>query len=103
MFVGKRVGNPLAGVLGTLCIAGSFVCSMLAMVAWYNGGSYLEPATNSQQFCGFGKGPINIPYQWIPVGEGIGQDHKGFLDLGVYVEDRKSNRLNSSYLVISYA
>ena len=27
MFVGKRMGNPLAGIVATLAIAGSFVCA----------------------------------------------------------------------------
>src|SRR5438552_2536819 len=76
MFIGKRMGTPLAGVLATLFIAGSFVCSVLATISWLNGGAEW----------GYGKLPINIPYQWIPVGGGIDQDHPGYLDIGVYID-----------------
>src|SRR5438309_104656 len=31
VFVGKRMGNPLAGYVGTVAMAGSFVCSLLAV------------------------------------------------------------------------
>ncbi len=75
-FVGKRMGNPLAGIVGTLAIAGSFVCAAAATFSWMNGA----------MDWGFGKGPINLTYPWIPVGGGIDQDHKGFLDIGIYVD-----------------
>src|SRR5439155_24719309 len=80
VFIGKRMGTPLAGVLATLFIAGSFVCSVIATISWLNGGSYagLE--------WGKDKAPINIPYQWIPVGAGLDQDHPGYLDVGIYVD-----------------
>src|SRR5439155_17094762 len=76
MFIGKRMGTPLAGVLATLFIAGSFVCSVVATISWLNGCADW----------GYGKLPINIPYQWIPVGAGIDQDHPGYLDIGIYVD-----------------
>src|SRR5688500_11887195 len=78
VFIGKRMGTPLAGVLGTLAIGGSFVCSLLAMIAWLaapDGAGY-----------GAGTMPINITFPWIPVGGGVSQDHPGFLDLGIYVD-----------------
>jgi proton-translocating NADH-quinone oxidoreductase chain L len=79
LFWGKRVfGNPYAGYLGTAMIAGSFVLSILAMIAWYS-----QPKGNPW---GFEKGPINLPMKWIPVGEGVNQTHPGFLDVGIYVD-----------------
>src|SRR5712671_6878916 len=33
-FVGKRMGNPLAGIVGTFFIAAAFVCSLAAMIVW---------------------------------------------------------------------
>src|SRR5439155_2478085 len=76
MFLGKRLGNPLAGIVGTAFIGGSFVCAMAAMVMWLN---VVQGST-----WGADKGPINIPLKWIPVGEGIDQDNRGYLDIGIY-------------------
>ncbi len=81
MFVGKRMGNPLSGYFGTLLIGLSFACSVWATISWLQGGSL-----PNGQVWGAGKQPINLPYQWIPVGNGIGQEHKGFLDIGVWVD-----------------
>src|SRR4051812_27058398 len=83
MFLGKRMGNPLAGIVGTLFIAGSFACAMGAMMIWLN----VDPSSG----WGAGKGPINLPMKWIPVGtpgnlNGVDQDHPGYLDVGVYVD-----------------
>ncbi|HSV14824.1 MAG TPA: NADH-quinone oxidoreductase subunit L, partial [Tepidisphaeraceae bacterium] len=85
VFVGKRMGTPLAGYVGTAFIGAAFVCSIIAMISWYDGGMYA-----GRQW-GFEKGPINIPIQWIPIGtpdkpSGIDQDHPGFLDLGIFVD-----------------
>ncbi len=80
VFVGKRLGTPLAGVLGTLAIGASFGCSMVAMMLWLAGGS-----SNGVEW-GAGCGPINIPFKWVPVGAGLNQDHPGYLDLGIYVD-----------------
>src|SRR5216110_1000832 len=82
VFVGKRMGNPLAGYVGTAAIGISFVLSILAMMSWYHRGEYRGVAW------GFERGAINLPMQWIPVGiagnpNGIAQDHPGFLDIGV--------------------
>src|SRR4051794_205479 len=76
MFVGKRMGTPLAGIVGTLFIAGSFVCSAAATFSWLNKGVDW----------GFGQAPINQTMKWIPVGSGVDQDHPGYLDVGVYVD-----------------
>src|SRR6516164_6075742 len=79
-FVGKRMGTPLAGYVGTAFIGASFVLSMIAMISWYGGGMFRD------REWGFEKQPINIPIQWIPIGTadkpgGIDQDHPGFLDV----------------------
>src|SRR5689334_8625640 len=73
LFFGKRMGNPFAGYVGTAAIALSFVCSGLATYSWLHGGYA-------------GSKPINLPYQWIPAGDGIGQKHPGYLDVGLYVD-----------------
>src|SRR4051812_1356141 len=85
MFIGKRMGTPLAGVLGTLAIAGSFACTVGATISWINGGT-----THGVEW-GKDHQAINMPVQWIPVGHagmenGVAQDHPGFLDIGVYVD-----------------
>ena len=73
LFFGKRMGNPFAGYFGTAGIGASFVCSVAATFFWLTGGYA-------------GKAPTPITFQWIPVGAGIGQQHPGFLDLGLYVD-----------------
>ena len=78
MFIGKRMGTPLAGVVGTLAIGGSFVCSLLAMIMWLS--------VPEDSAWGFEKGPINLPMRWIPVGGGLEQKNPGYLDVGVYVD-----------------
>ena len=90
VFVGKRMGNPLAGYLGTAMIGGSFVCSILAMILWLSGGNYTDGVHGLIPY-GAGKGPVNLPMKWIPIGHegspnGVAQDHAGFLDVGVYVD-----------------
>ena len=87
LFVGKRMGTPLAGYVGTGVIALSFCCSILAMIDWYGGGAIGSTAGP----WGFDKGPINLPLRWIPIGtpahpSGIGQDSPGWLDLGIYID-----------------
>src|SRR5450432_1221450 len=79
VFIGKRMGTPLAGVLGTLAIAGSFVCSLIAMITWVGA----RPETSSW---GYEISPINMTAGWIPVGNWPGQKHPGYLDVGVYVD-----------------
>ncbi|MGB7161012.1 MAG: NADH-quinone oxidoreductase subunit L [Tepidisphaeraceae bacterium] len=77
VFVGKRMG-PLAGIVGTLAIAGSFACSIGAMMLWL-GHSGTDWGFNA-------KLPIDLTYPWIPVGEFEGQRKAGFLDVGIYVD-----------------
>src|SRR6188474_515006 len=78
MFIGKRMGTPLAGVVATLAMSASFVCSLVAMIMWLS--------VPDESAWGFGRGPINVPMRWIPVGGGIEQDNPGYLDVGVYVD-----------------
>src|SRR5438105_14974706 len=86
MLLGKRMGTPLAGYVGTAFIAASFVCSLVAMASWDKTGTY-----HGNEKWGYKQGPINIPIKWIPIGtadqpNGIDQKNPGFLDLGVYVD-----------------
>jgi NADH:ubiquinone oxidoreductase subunit 5 (subunit L)/multisubunit Na+/H+ antiporter MnhA subunit len=78
VFIGKRMGNPLAGWFGTIAIGASFVCSIAAMVSWLS-----RPDTSSW---GYNIAPINVPYAWVPTGQGLAQHTSGFLDIGVYVD-----------------
>src|SRR4051794_30714869 len=78
VFIGKRMGNPLAGWFGTVAIGGSFVCTMWGMVIW------LSQATGSAW--GYGVRAINLPYHWIPVGTNGSMNTSGYLDIGIYVD-----------------
>src|SRR5215210_6974036 len=78
VFIGKRMGNPLAGWFGTVAIGASFVCSIAAMVSWLG-----QPDGSTW---GYGSRPINLLYPWVPTGEGVAQHTRGFLDLGIYVD-----------------
>src|SRR5580765_2708689 len=78
VFVGKKMGTPLAGIVGTAAIAGSFVCSLIAMIVWVG-----RPEGSTW---GYQLAPINQTAGWIPVGNWPGQQHPGFLDVGVYVD-----------------
>ena len=62
LFLGKRMGTPLAGYVGTAFIGASFICTLLAMMLWYGSGTFRD------HDWGFGKGPINLPIRWIPIG-----------------------------------
>jgi NADH-quinone oxidoreductase subunit L len=79
LFVGKRMGTPLAGWVGTAMIGLSFVLSIGAMIGWYNKGTF-----NGVEW-GFEKGPINIVYPWVPV-DGAIENKARFLDVGVFVD-----------------
>src|SRR3954453_1155597 len=81
VFIGKRMGTPLAGWFATLAIAGSFACSIGAMIFWISQGN--TPGVGAW---GYQVMPINLPYRWIPVGEWVGQGHRGYLDIGIYVD-----------------
>src|SRR5690349_23993261 len=78
VFWGKKMGTPFAGYVGTAFIAGSFVCSLVAMILWIS-----RPDSSSW---GYEIGPINQTVGWIPVGSWPAQKHDGYLDVGVYVD-----------------
>ena len=91
VFVGKRMGDPLAGYVGTAALAGSFVCSLLAVALWLTPRTFVDPVRHTRISVGSGHNPVNIPIRWIPIGStsgpaGIGQDHPGYLDVGIYVD-----------------
>ena len=75
MFFGKRMGNPFAGFFGTAAIGLSFVCSAVATILWLQKGTYSA-----------GNMPYAVTFPWVPVGAGVGQEHVGYLDIGVYVD-----------------
>ncbi len=83
--IGKRVGNPLAGYVATALVGGSFVCTILAMISWYGGGTANGHAWGFQQL------PVVVPVRWLPVGTpaspaGVGQESPGWLDVGLFVD-----------------
>jgi NADH-quinone oxidoreductase subunit L len=80
LFFGRRIGNPLAGILATIFITGSFLCAMLAMTQWLSAGGEEGSAW------GAGKMPIYETIKWLPIGVGTSQNHPGFLDAGIYVD-----------------
>ncbi len=82
--IGKRIGNPLAGYVATALIGASFVCTILAMISWY------EQDTARGEW-GFRVAPIVLSVRWLPIGTpadpaGVGQDVTGWLDLGLFVD-----------------
>ncbi len=81
LFVGKRMGTPLAGWVATGAMIGSFTCSLLALFFWLQTG-FLP----SRLAWGYGKNPIVLLMAWLPVGRGVAQAHAGFLDIGLYVD-----------------
>jgi len=80
LLVGKKLGTPLAGWVGTFMISGSFLCAGTATVSWINGGGPPEAEW------GCGRLPINLAVQWLPVGAGTNQIHPGYLDVGIYID-----------------
>src|SRR5882724_2999348 len=84
VFVGKRMGKPLAGIVGTTAIALSFLCSILAMMSWVSGGTYTPPGESTSLKYGMGEQPINIPMSWVPAGYAAGKTT--FLKVGIYVD-----------------
>jgi len=76
VFLGKRLGYPLAGWVATGAIGAAFLLSMWAMTSWFAGNGTW----------GMGEGPINIPIPFLPAGQGLNQSKPGFLDLGIYID-----------------
>ncbi|HWB54220.1 MAG TPA: proton-conducting transporter membrane subunit, partial [Tepidisphaeraceae bacterium] len=79
-FFGRRIGNPLGGILSTVFITASFVCAMIAMTQWLSAGAEVGSPW------GAGKMPIYESYRWIPIGVGTAQEHAGFIDASIYVD-----------------
>src|SRR5687768_3546519 len=75
LFFGRRMGNPFAGYVGTAAIALSFACSAGATIAWLSGGQFSA-----------GNMPYGANFPWVPVGTSAGQEHAGYLDIGIYVD-----------------
>ena len=74
--LGRRLGEPLGGYVGTAFSFASFGAAVAAMVSWINRGDGF----------GFGLGPLLRTVAWLPVGDHAGQRHTGFLDFAVYVD-----------------
>ena len=74
--LGRRMGEPLGGYVGTAFSFASFASAVAAMVAWINRGDGF----------GFGLGPLLRTVAWLPVGDYAGQRHTGFLDFAVYID-----------------
>jgi proton-translocating NADH-quinone oxidoreductase chain L len=95
LFVGKRLGSPLAGIVGTAFIAGSFVCSLATLFSWMAG--------DAGGLWGYGHRAILHTWAWIPIGSFGAADvpgaHTGFLDVGVYVDSLTVAMFNMITLV----
>src|SRR5437773_249586 len=83
VFVGKRMGKPLAGYVATVAIGMSFVLSIWAMWSWGIGGSYMPRGETTPMKFGMNEQPINLPIGWVPAGYAAGQTTS--LKVGVYV------------------
>lgn len=77
--MGKRLGNPLAGWVGTAILAASFAFTLVAMVKWYEG-------KHGVVNYGMADRPIARSHPWLPTGPGINQRLAGWVDLAVYVD-----------------
>jgi len=76
--VGRRMGTPIAGIVGTFFVGGSFLCSLAAMIVWLS----LDVADGRAY--GFGGQPVLLRWDWVPVGSWPGSG--GYLQLGIYVD-----------------
>ncbi len=91
LFWGKRLGNPLAGYIGTAAIGGSFVCSAIAMISWLSGGTTSNGLAWGAWNATKGGGPIEIALAWIPTGASLLPANwqatvPGYMDLSIYVD-----------------
>jgi NADH-quinone oxidoreductase subunit L len=89
LFMGRRMGHPIAGVVGTLFCAGSLALSLGAMLAWLNtpdGAGY-----------GYGVGPIHLPFNWLPIEAGAAGAN--WLQLGLYIDSLTVAMFNMITLV----
>ncbi|HET6250982.1 MAG TPA: proton-conducting transporter membrane subunit [Tepidisphaeraceae bacterium] len=74
LFIGKRLGSPLAGWTASTFIAGSFACTLVAMIKWYDGARGAET-------WGLALRPIFRTIGWLP-----GGGTSGALEVGVYID-----------------
>ncbi len=75
-FVGKRMGEPLAGYVGTFLSGGSMVLSLAALAMWLNA----SPGADY----GAGIGPIVQTFAWLPAG--LSATTSGSLEVGIYID-----------------
>ncbi len=76
LLMGRRLGEPLAGYVGTGISILTFGCSVMGLVSWiYAASSY-----------GYQVGPLVETIPWLPIGSYDGQRTSGFLDLAIYVD-----------------
>lgn len=74
--LGKRLGDPLAGYVGTAFSFAGFASAVAAMASWIG---------RSDGF-GYGVAPFIRSWAWLPVGVYPGQREPGFLDFTIYVD-----------------
>jgi len=89
LFVGKRMGYPLAGIVGTLFCGSSLAVSLGAMVAWLNvpvGAGY-----------GYDIGPIYLATNWLPIESG--SSGATSLQLSIYIDSLTIAMFNMITLV----
>ncbi|HEX8912428.1 MAG TPA: NADH-quinone oxidoreductase subunit L, partial [Humisphaera sp.] len=98
LFFGSRMGTPrsraggtaLAGWVGTTAVAGSMLCSLLAMYQWYAAGGTAGAGGAAGGGYGWSRSAINLSAKWIPVGPqpntGAASAHPRWLDVGLYVD-----------------
>jgi proton-translocating NADH-quinone oxidoreductase chain L len=68
--LGRRMGNPLAGVVGTILSAGSLALSLVALTLWLA----------LDESYGAGQGPIVQFWQWLP------SPDANAMSVGIYVD-----------------
>ena len=99
LFMGRRLGNPLAGWLATAFIGGSMALSLAGTIAWFNGGQLAGLSW------GPGDKPISLSAKWLPIGPtgpiatSNPQEHPGFLDIDLYVDSLTVAMFNMITLV----
>jgi proton-translocating NADH-quinone oxidoreductase chain L len=76
--VGRRMGTPVAGIVGTFFAGASFLCSLAAMIVWLS----LDVADGRAY--GFGGQPVLLRADWLPVG--ASPSNNGWLQVGIYVD-----------------
>src|SRR5579871_5146055 len=78
LILGRRLGSPLVGYVGTFFAAVSFVCSGWAMMRWVAGGDYGGLV--------FRQAVAPIVMTWNVSSGGGGLGYPGFLDGGIYID-----------------